>query len=247
MPKKFTGAIEELKTLLDGASIRGEWTEDSRGKHTFRSRKGGVLNWWPSKGTVDFQGSVDGKAELENAMAEESSSGLSGAVPPQISKPLRQSRQIFIVHGHDPDALDQLDLRLRRLGLEPFILMNSSGGGKTIIEALEGRIGRDFTSDFGIVLMTPDDVGYSKRDGADKSEPRARQNVILETGMLLSSLTRSRMAIVVKGHVEIPSDLEGIIRLPYNDHIKEVIAKLCQRLREAGFELNSDQIAAATQ
>ena len=46
--------------------------------------------------------------------------------------------------------------------------MNSGGGGKTIIEALEGQIGRDFTSDFGIVLMTPDDFGYSKKDGDKK-------------------------------------------------------------------------------
>jgi len=31
--------------------------------------------------------------------------------------------------------------------------------------------------------------------------------------MLLSSLTRDRVAIIVKGHLELPSDLEGIIRL----------------------------------
>jgi len=43
-------------------------------------------------------------------------------------------------------------------------------------------------------------MGYAKKDGPEKAEPRARQNVILETGMLLSSLTRARMAIVIKGH-----------------------------------------------
>jgi predicted nucleotide-binding protein len=95
--------------------------------------------------------------------------------------------------------------------------------------------------------MTPDDIGYLQADGVERSEPRPRQNVVLETGMLLSSLTRSRMAILVKGYVEIPSDLEGIIRLGYNNHIKEIIPKLCQRLQEAGFELTSDQIAAAAQ
>jgi predicted nucleotide-binding protein len=95
--------------------------------------------------------------------------------------------------------------------------------------------------------MTPDDIGYAKKDGPDHAEPRARQNVILETGMLVSSLTRSRMAIVVKGHLEIPSDLQGIISFGYNDHIKEIIPKLCQRLRGAGFEIDSDQIASAAQ
>ena len=125
--------------------------------------------------------------------------------------------------------------------------MNSSGGGKTIIETLEGQIGRDFASDFGIVLMTPDDFGYAKKDGDKKLEPRARQNVILEAGMLLASLTRVHMAIVVKGHLEMPSDLQGIIHLAYNDHVKEIIPKLCQRLKEAGFDIDPNQIAAATQ
>ena len=33
------------------------------------------------------------------------------------------------------------------------------------------------------------------------------------------------MAIVVRGHVEIPSDLQGIIRFGYNDHIKEKLSR----------------------
>jgi predicted nucleotide-binding protein len=57
----------------------------------------------------------------------------------------RSSRQIFIVHGHDTEARDQLELALHRLGLEPFVLMNSTSEGKTIIEALEGRIGKDYS------------------------------------------------------------------------------------------------------
>ncbi|OPX99211.1 MAG: putative nucleotide-binding protein containing TIR-like domain protein [Syntrophorhabdus sp. PtaB.Bin006] len=66
-------------------------------------------------------------------------------------------------------------------------------------------------------------------------------------GMLLSSLTRQRIAIIIKGHVEIPSDLEGIIRFGYNDHVKEIVPKLCQRLKEVGFDLSPHQIAAAAQ
>jgi len=194
---------------------------------------------------VNFQGAERDKEKLAQAVlnATESTSPVSAPMTARLVK----VQNIFIVHGHDMEARDQLELVLRRLGLEPFILMNSSGGGKTIIEALEGQIGRDFSSDFGIVLMTPDDVGYAKKDGQNRAEPRARQNVILETGMLLSSLTRERMAIVVKGHVEIPSDLQGIIRFGYNDHVREIVPKLCQRLKEAGFDLSPNQIASAAQ
>jgi predicted nucleotide-binding protein len=65
--------------------------------------------------------------------------------------------------------------------------------------------------------------------------------------MLLSSLTRKRMAIVIKGYVEIPSDLEGIIRFHFNEHVKEIVPKLAQRLKEADFDLQADQIASAAQ
>ena len=240
MPPKFEGSFDGLKDLIRRAGVIGEWA-DEEDKRIFRSKQGGVLSWWPN-GTVLVQGKREAKEAIEQAI------GLVAAMPAQ--KPFEQSaplRQIFIVHGHDAEARDQLELALLRLGLEPFVLMNTSGEGKTLIEALEGRIGRDYSADFGIVLMTPDDVGYSSKDGPERAEPRARQNVVLETGMLLSSLTRDRMAIVVKGHLELPSDLEGIIRFGYNVHVKEIVPKLCQRLKEVGFDLTPAQIAAAAQ
>ncbi len=240
---KYRGTVEELQAAVAATGTQGQWSADGAGKHVFRSVNGAVLTWWSGKGTLLFQGDAGAKTAFEHSL----DSVLSGGTVsfPIAGTPAARTN-IFIVHGHDVDARDQLELTLRRLGLEPFILMNSSGGGKTIIEALEGHIGRDFSSDFGIILMTPDDVGYAKKDGEGKAEPRARQNVILETGMLLSSLTRERMALIVKGHLELPSDLQGIIRLGYNDHIREVVPKLCQRLREVGFDIRPECITAAS-
>lgn len=235
MPRKFNGTIDELKNKVK--DIPGKWTFQS-GKHVFRSADGGIINWWESNKTIQVQGNSDGISSIEVALNVDSNQG-------EATSDLQS--QIFIVHGHDTETRDQLELALHRLGLKPFILMNSSGEGQTIIEALEGRIGKDFTSDFGIVLMTPDDMGFAIEKGEESKEPRARQNVVLETGMLLSSLTRNRMAICVKGHLELPSDLEGIIRFHYNEHIREIMNKLCRRLQEAGFELNSEQIMQASQ
>ena len=96
------------------------------------------------------------------------------------------------------------------------------------------------------MLLTPDDVGYKQGDGPDNSEPRARQNVVMEMGMLIAAFGRSRVAILKKGHVEVPSDASGIIYLPFNSHVRETAAKLCQRLGEAGFGLSSDAIAKAS-
>ena len=246
MPKKFHGTLVELQAHLHTHTLKGRWEEAPDGKHIFRGQDGGVLNWWSSTGTIQIQGPAEAKRRLETALPDPKGGPATVAIPDPTAQ-AQPPKHIFIVHGHDTDARDQLELALHRLGLQPFILMNSSGGGKTIIEALEGQIGRDYTSDFGIVLMTPDDFGYSKKDGVNKTEPRTRQNVILEAGMLLASLTRARMAIVVKGHLEMPSDLQGVIHLAYNEHVKEIIPKLCQRLKEAGFDLQPNQIAMAAQ
>jgi predicted nucleotide-binding protein len=129
--------------------------------------------------------------------------------------------------------------------MEPFVLVNTSGGGLTIIEALEEEIGREGNSKFGIVLLTPDDIGYSKIDGAENAQPRARQNVVLEMGMLISTVGRKNTVILKKGHLEVPSDANGILYLGFNDHVKEIVPKLVDRLKASGFEMESTKITNA--
>ena len=86
---------------------------------------------------------------------------------------------------------------------------------------------------FGIVLLTPDDMGYKQGDDPKDAEPRARQNVVMEMGMLIAAFGRPRVAILKKGHVDVPSDASGIIYLPFNNHVKDAAPKLCQRLSDA--------------
>ena len=99
---------------------------------------------------------------------------------------------------------------------------------------------------FGIVLLTPDDIGYAKADGDKEAQPRARQNVVLEMGMLISALGRKNVAILKKQHLEVPSDAQGILYIPFNDHVKEAVPKLVDRLRSSGFVLNPEAITRAS-
>ena len=237
---KFHGSSSEFADLLSAAGISGEWSDLSNGGRQLRMKSGATVGFWETKGTVFVQGPEPFKSEISkkiSAVLEDGDLGSSGVTTSKV-------QQIFVVHGHDKETRDKLELALRRLGLEPFILMNSTGGGKTIIEALEGHIGRDYSSSFGVVLLTPDDVGYETAAGPDKAEPRARQNVILETGMLLASLTRERMALLVKGHLEMPSDLSGVLYLGFNN-LNEVLPKLVTRLKEVGIEQDDKKLSEA--
>jgi predicted nucleotide-binding protein len=235
---QFHGSLDALRAAVAGCNFVGEWSETPQnGLHSFRAKTGEVLNWWPRKGTVQFQGK--NQEEFKGLLA-------TALGTPRASVPTKTptAAKIFVVHGHDREARDQLELVLMRLGLQPFILQNADGGSKTIIEALEQHIYEEAA--FGIVLLTPDDYGYPKSKGEADRQPRARQNVILEMGMVMAALGRSRMVILKKGALELPSDAGGILYIEFNDHVREITPKLAQRLQSAGFNIDPNKIAAAS-
>jgi predicted nucleotide-binding protein len=251
---KFLGSIEELQRLVSELGFDGDWVELPHKQFQFTMSDGAILNWWPSTKTIGFQGPPTVKVPFEKQIIQsvanwKASPKASKSAPATISMPSKSAdnKRVFVVHGHDRISRDQLELVLRRLGLDPFVLANTGGGGLTLIEALEKEIGpQPGQCRFGIVLLTPDDVGYAKAEGPDKTAPRARQNVVLEMGMVLSALRRPNVAILKKGHIEIPSDVHGIIYLSFNDHVNEAVPKLVERLNGAGFNLDASAVARAT-
>ena len=171
MPPSHPGSLQELQDTLLPLDLDGEWEELANGVHKFRCRDRAGHNWSETKGTIWFDGPVGPKEALA-AKVE----GLVSVDEP-VAVALPGAGKIFVVHGHDHNARDQLELVLRRLGLAPYVLQVTGGGGDTLIEALERMIGRAAQSSFGIVLATPDDLGYLKTDGPEESKARARQNV----------------------------------------------------------------------
>lgn len=113
--------------------------------------------------------------------------------------------KVFIVHGHDGE-LKQLVARIvENQGVEAIILSEQANQGRTIIEKFE-----DYSDvDGAICLFTSDDIGRAKKDAVDK--PRARQNVVLETGYFMGKLGRKHIVILADDGIEMPSDLSGVV------------------------------------
>jgi predicted nucleotide-binding protein len=222
--------VARLRTA--GLTIASDQRNNNGTGWVIRLNSGAIVNCWDN-GNATFQG--------KNQEAARTALGQTAA--PTAAVP-EGGAKIFVVHGHDRDARDQLELVLRRLGLEPFILQNADSAGRTIIEALEQNIYREAA--FGIILVTPDDFGYVKTESDADRKPRARQNVILEMGMVMAALGRERMAILQKGVLERPSDTDDILRIEFNDHVREIVPKLVQRLQAAGFKPSAEMIAAAS-
>jgi predicted nucleotide-binding protein len=246
---KFNGTTDDLEKTIIGIGREIHTKNQKTGMFQFKTIDGISINLY-TNGTLQIQGKDELKDQFENDFNQ--FNGDSG-IKVEIQNPSTNlgtqnlSKQVFLVHGHDETAREQLELILHKLGLQPFVLMNSGGGGLTIIESLEKKIGQNSNdTSFGIVLMTPDDMGYAVKDGGEQIKARPRQNVVLEMGMLISSIGRKNMAILVKGTLEKPSDADGILYLSFNHHVKETVPRLSQRLKDSGFILNPDQIAHAS-
>ena len=83
MKSKYFGGIDDLKWLVATVIFSGAW-EQQGDKWVFRSSRGGILNWWPSSGTVQFQGKDPDRSALQQGLQESltSTAGSDGAERP---------------------------------------------------------------------------------------------------------------------------------------------------------------------
>jgi predicted nucleotide-binding protein len=143
--------------------------------------------------------------------------------------------KIFIVHGHDGAPKAEVALFITRLGFEPVILHELPNKGRTLITKFQEEaagIG------FATVLLTPDDFG--KAANASDLKLRARQNVILELGFFLGKIGPGRVAALIKGDIELPSDFEGVVYISLDK--EDWQTKLGLELQHAGYEIDWNRV-----
>lgn len=145
-------------------------------------------------------------------------------------------KKVFVVYGHDPDSRSQLEAMLRRWDLDPLILDQLPSEGQTIIEKLEKHTSE---ANFAVILATPDDIGF-RAGHEDEKAFRARQNVVLELGMMLSKLGRKSVAILLKQqeNMERPSDIQGLIYIPFKDSVTDGAVLLAKEMAAQGYKID---------
>ncbi|HHH1924195.1 TPA: TIR domain-containing protein [Yersinia enterocolitica] len=148
------------------------------------------------------------------------------------SEKLIDNKKIFIVHGQDDAARLEVSLFLTKLGLEPIVLHEQANGGLTIIEKLEEHT----DVGFGIVIYTPCDIGAKQSSNPDY-QPRARQNVVFEHGLLIGKLSRKRVCALVKGDLEKPNDISGILYIN-QDYAGAWKSMLTKELIKANYDVD---------
>nr|WP_320191635.1 nucleotide-binding protein [uncultured Desulfobacter sp.] len=128
---------------------------------------------------------------------------------PQWPEPSKKIKtEVFIVHGHDNSAKQEVARFIEKIGLNAIILHEKASSGMTIIEKIEHY---SSNADFAIVLYTPCDLGRLATDTKVQPKSRARQNVIFEHGYLMAKLGRKNVCALVKGDIETPNDISGVV------------------------------------
>lgn len=214
-PPLPVGAIEQLRVDID----LGDW-ELSR-------------THWAVKDEPLFEVLLRKEfITLEQLNSSWFSSNLDTQDPPVVltAPGVFNTSQVFIVHGHDEIVKLEMADYISGLGLQPIILHLQPSSGRTIIEKIEhySNVG------FGVVLYTACDIG--QKVGELTGKYRARQNVVFEHGYLIGKLGRSRVSAVVKGDVETPNDISGVVYVNM-DQTGDWKLELLTELRGAGYKV----------
>lgn len=146
-----------------------------------------------------------------------------------------QKNKVFIVHGRDNEAKQEVARFIENIGLEPIILHEQVSGGKTIIEKIEHYSAE---AGFALVLYTACDRGRGAFETKVPARKRARQNVVFEHGYLMARLGRENVCALVKDEIETPNDISGVVYAALDSYgaWKTEIAK---ELKACGYQIQN--------
>jgi hypothetical protein len=157
-------------------------------------------------------------------------------VLPARRNPTSRGAGIFVVHGRNNEAKETVARFFERLGLEVTILHEQPDRGRTIIEKFEDNA----SVGYAVVLLTGDDLGTS-RSSPNDLKPRARQNVLLELGYFLGTLGRTHVCALREEGVEIPSDLSGVLYVPF-DAAGAWKLRLATEIKAVGIDVDLNRV-----
>ncbi len=240
--REVENAEQSWRNLTENILTHG-FGEDSNNVSQFHHAKWAGQHYMGGMSEGLIQDNFDKRVEALDGMIKSSLAELELIMGPMEAAPAKSrgpvtvasdSRNVFLVHGHDEAATESVARFLEKLDLHPIILHEQPSQGRTVIEKFEAHA----DVGFAVVLLTPDDVGGLASGGELK--PRARQNAILELGYFIGRLGRSRVCALYVEGVEIPSDFHGVVYVPY-DAAGGWRLKLASEIRAAGLPVDMNR------
>lgn len=227
----------ELLSNPNISNLLPQWLKQHRSLDTFWSFIKQKLNTYAERRTFISEEFTPALDALEFEYDGKKAVPPSAPIAPSTSRKTvaRNKRKVFIVHGRDNEAKQEVSRFVEKLGLEAIILHEQASAGRTIIEKIEHYSG---DADFAIVLYTACDHGRGAHEQNQHPRNRARQNVVFEHGYLMAKLGRENVCSLVKGDIETPNDISGVVYVPL-DQPGAWKSEIARELRACGYTINS--------
>ncbi|GGR66469.1 hypothetical protein GCM10008959_30840 [Deinococcus seoulensis] len=126
-------------------------------------------------------------------------------------------RRIFITHGRNPEWMEVQRYIEQTIKIPTVELSQAASLGRTIIEKLEQE---SKNCGYAVIVMSGDDNG---EDGS----VRVRENVMHELGWFQAKYGRGRVCLLHEDGVSIPSNVSGLVYIPYpKNRVRSAFADL---------------------
>jgi putative nucleotide-binding protein containing TIR-like domain len=234
---RFSGQFLPALDIRSIVIVESEWTVKEHHHYINEKAKtqGILIIYSPSRIFNEGERYV---RNISDRVFEECSSQIQESSALTSDKPSKtmDKSKVFIVHGHDNAAREAAARFVENLGFKAIILHEQASSGQTIIEKIEANS----NVGFGIVLYTPCDLGASQKQ-KDQLKARARQNVVFEHGYLIGKIGRENVCALVKGDIETPNDISGVvyIKMDEGDGWKLAVAK---EMKKSGYDVDLNKI-----
>lgn len=196
--------------------------------HTFETRE---------KGDRSYDDMMGYLRAINNTGVSFAAADTGESVTPEFKTPALAGNKVFIVHGHDGAAKQEVARVLEKADFHAIILHEQPSGGQTIIEKIEANT--DVA--FAVVLYTPCDLGRAREQEVEDERGRARQNVVFEHGYLIGKLGRSHVCALVKDGVETPGDISGVVYVPMDEKGAWKF-ELAKEMRAVGLNIDTNKL-----
>jgi predicted nucleotide-binding protein len=141
-----------------------------------------------------------------------------------LVKPSQAARRVFISHGHSTVWREVQAYVERDVGVSTLELAQEPNRGRTVLQKLSEESDR---CSYAVVVITGDDQTNS-------GPPRARENVMHEIGYFQGKYGLSRVALLYEDGTSIPSNIHGLVYVPFpKDLVSAALATLRRELEDA--------------
>jgi predicted nucleotide-binding protein len=195
---------EVLKLIVDSAESVG-FLRDINGKKYVDLQ--GTQPPTPASGTEEGEGDELGELEVPAAVVAKTPIPFPAALVPAVADATR-AKKVFITHGKNKALIEPITKLLKFGELEAVVSVQS----QTVSQPVPTKVMSEMRACGAAIIHVEDERHLADKEGNEHVV--MNDNVLIEIGAAMA-LFGERFILVVKDGLKLPSNLQGLLVLPY--------------------------------